>query len=132
MTNHHRNDMHQYKASAVETLEEPASDTMSLSTAAIKALRRIYRKGYYYKRAGVIITEIVNERFIQRSLFVPDENRYKKAKVMQVVDMINTRNGNKENIVHVATYSPDASFVKQEKKSNLYSTRMSDIIIVKS
>ncbi len=132
MTNHHRNDMPQYNASAAETLEEPASDTMTLSTAAIKALHRIYRKGYHYKRAGVVITEIVNERFIQRSLFISDENRDKRSKIMRIVDKINNRNGDKQHIVHVATHSPNSSFVKQEKRSNLYSTRLSDIITVKS
>lgn len=58
-TNAFREDMDQYHASNFRVLPEPTADTMTITAAAIEALRPIYRRGYGFKKAGIIITEIV-------------------------------------------------------------------------
>lgn len=131
MTNHHRDDMPQYNASATRTLEEPASDTMTLCNAAFDALKSIFRKGYHYKRAGVIINEIVNGEYIQHSMFRSESERRKRSAVMKVIDQLNCTDSMRDK-VHIAVHTPTTSFVRQELRSPLYSTRMSDIITVHS
>lgn len=131
MTNHHRDNLPQYNASATRTLEEPASDTMTICHAAFDALKSIYRKGYHYKRAGVIINEIVDGKNIQQSLFKSENERYERSKVMKVVDRLNST-GTTRDKIHIAAHTPTTSFVRQELRSPLYSTRMSDIITVRS
>ncbi|MDE6108806.1 MAG: Y-family DNA polymerase, partial [Muribaculaceae bacterium] len=60
-TNGFRSDLPQYSNSFHLKLEQPTSDTMLLARAAQICLRRIFRSGYAYKRAGVMIHEIVDE-----------------------------------------------------------------------
>lgn len=128
-TNTHREDMDQYHASNFVRLEEPANDVMSISAAAARALTPIYRRGYGFKKAGIIITEIVPADTMQQSLFTDPEVRRRRMRLMSVVDSIN--GGSKaRDMVHVAARSPLESCVRCDHASRRYSTRLSDIIIV--
>lgn len=54
-TNNFREDLPQYFQNCVIKLPVPTSDTSEIVHYALVALRNIYRKGYWYKKAGVII-----------------------------------------------------------------------------
>lgn len=126
-TNAFRHDLQQYFNSAGYTLDEPTSDTMRLTEAAVVALRRVYRKEYCYKKAGILITETVPESSIQQSLFCTPADRERRRKLMSVVDFINTGSGARDT-VHVARYAPVTSCVRHEHMSRNYSTQLKDII----
>jgi DNA polymerase V len=128
-TNAFREDQEQYYNSALRTLDEATNDTMTLTAAAVEALKRIYRRGYSFKKAGVMITEIIDESKVQPSLFGSAEDRERRAKLMSVVDRINSGSMARDT-VHVATQAPIDSCVRSEKMSRQYSTRLSDVIIV--
>lgn len=128
-TNTHREDMEQYHASNFIQLPEATNDVMTLTEAAIRALRPIFRKGFGYKKAGIIITDIVPADALQQSLFTDADDREKRRRLMRVMDSINS--GTKaRDMVHVATRTPLESCVRCEHASRRYSTRLSDIIIV--
>ena len=131
MTNAFRQDEEQYFNTANVGFDEATSDTMTIAAGAIRALRAIYRRGYRYKKAGVIISNIVDARQFQPSLFTTPDERDKRSRLMRVMDEIN-RGDMARDMVHVATHAPLDSCVKREKASRLYSTRMSDIIEVKT
>ena len=61
-----------------------------------KALKDIYRPGYAYKRAGVILTGIVPSNAIQGNLF-DSKDRAKETLLMEVVDEINRKGEKKKN-----------------------------------
>ncbi len=63
-------------------------------------LQTIYRTGYRYKKAGVIVLDIVAENQIQGSLF-DGLDREKHAAVMKALDQINARYG--RDTVKIAT-----------------------------
>jgi DNA polymerase V len=128
-TNAFREDQEQYYNNAHRTLDEATNDTMTLTAAAIDALKHIYRRGYSFKKAGVMITEIIDEAKVQPSLFGSAEDRERRAKLMSVVDRINAGSLARDT-VHVATQAPIESCVRTEKMSRQYSTRLSDVIIV--
>lgn len=128
MTNHYRTDLPQYSASAVRHLDEPESDAMTLCKAAIDALKSVFREGYFYKRAGVIITEITGEESVQQSLFTDRGDRWKRQRLMNVVDEIN-RAGNFHDKIRLATQNAGTGTCH---RSPYYTTRFSDIISVKS
>lgn len=130
-TNRFREDMPQYNGYAVAALEEPSSDVMTLVRYASNALYRAFRRGFHYKRAGVMITEIVPESVSPRSLFTDAEEMRKRQRLMRVVDDINSSHKLYDQ-VHIASYRKANGFVKQEQRSPLYSTRLSDIISVKT
>lgn len=89
-TNKFRTDLPQYGNSAYRHLEEPANDLMILTREAIEGLKSIYRPGLVYRRAGVIISDIVEAHQVQPGLFMSPELREKRKNLMQLFDSINT------------------------------------------
>lgn len=89
-TNKFRTDLPQYSNSAYRSLEEPANDIMTLVREAETALQSIYRPGLLYRRAGVYITDIVDEKSAQFGLFTSPDLREKRTRLMKLVDTINS------------------------------------------
>ncbi len=77
-----------------ETLFLPVatSDTSELIHYAHRGLKKIYREGLGYKKAGVMFTNLVPEKHVQPSLF-DDRNRKRSAKLMQTLDAVNEKTG---------------------------------------
>ena len=75
-------------------LPEATADTRVLAGWAIRALRRIYRPGFGYHKAGITLLEIVPRANQQFSLFVPAEvESSRNDKLMATLDAINGRYG---------------------------------------
>ena len=53
-------------------------------------MKSIYRPGLVYRRAGVIISDIVEANQVQPGLFMSPELREKRKNLMQLFDSINT------------------------------------------
>ncbi len=128
-TNAFRTDLNQYFKSAHNHFDEPTNDTLTITTMSINALKSIYKEGYAYKKAGVLITEIVNQGNYQPGLFIPPEERERRQRLMNIVDTINHSN-NATDIVHTASFDPRMKMVRKELMSNHYTTRLSDIITI--
>ena len=84
----------QYQRAMTVPLPEASADTRVLVGWAIRALRRIYRPGYGYHKAGITLMEIVPRVNQQFSLFVPAgmENS-RNDRLMDTLDAINGRYG---------------------------------------
>ena len=91
-TNRFRNDLAQYANQASARLPHPTADTPLLMQAAEGLLRGIYRPGYRYKRAGVVLGGIVNDEGHQLDLFTVEADE-RRRRLMQVADSINGRFG---------------------------------------
>ena len=128
-TNSFRSDLPQYYNSAHRTLDEPTNDSMLLTGAAIDCLKAVYRKGYGFKKAGVLICEICPAGAMQRSLFGNAGDRERRQRLMDAVDRINAGSLSHDK-VHVARYTPVDSCIRHELRSRLYSTKLSDVINV--
>ncbi len=128
-TNAFRDDLEQYFNSAHRTFPEATNDTLTISSMATECLRSVYRKGYRYKKAGVLVHEIVDEEAIKRSLFENQESRERRQRLMEVLDKLNSEYKSSE-AVHIASYRPIERLAKGERRSRLYSTNFSDIITV--
>lgn len=128
-TNSRRPDLPQYCPSAFVPLSEPSNDTMVIAHAAHRGLRSVFRTGYAYKRAGIIVSEVVGADAAQPSLFGDAAGRERRRRLMAVVDGLNASSLSHDR-VHIASYVPVESCVRCEQRSPLYSTKLSDIIIV--
>jgi len=87
MTNRFREEP-QYFNSSIMRLPAPTNDTRDLLRSAGECLRRIYRDGFRYYKAGVMFIELVPEDRIQGSLFIPAQ-RPDSRRLMQVMDRVN-------------------------------------------
>lgn len=128
-TNYHDKNQPQYNNSVLIKLPFPTNSDIELSKFATEALNRIFKKGYYYKKARVIVIDITPENQTQIKLF---ENSNPKHKVlMQTVDNLNYSIGNRK--IKLGSQDVGRTWkMRQEKLSPKYTTRLTDIITVKA
>ena len=91
--NSHKESDAQYQPAMLLPLSEPTGDTRLLCRAALNALRHIYRSGYAYQKAGVMLTEIIAATARPRTLFEDVAAQEKSAALMATLDRINRRMG---------------------------------------
>lgn len=119
---------HQYNVSERVVFDVPTNDSMDIAKQSLKLLKRMYKQGFSYKKAGVIVGDIVPDNNRQLSLF-DQRNIFKKQRVMKALDQINITMG--RNKVRLAIQGFDRKWrLKQEKLSPCYTTRFSDILNV--
>lgn len=98
-TNHFRSDLPQYSKNIVVKLPIPTSDTREIIHYAQMGLKKIFIPGYQYKKAGVIVMDIMDQEYIQMNMFeTTDINKSKR--LMQVIDDINNKFGTAFNWPH--------------------------------
>ena len=89
MTNRFKAEEPQYNAGMTVPLAEPTDDTRVLTNAALKGLEAIFRAGYRYKKAGVLLTLLSDRDARQGTLFDDPTAREKSARLMAAMDAIN-------------------------------------------
>ena len=123
-TNRFREDKPQDFPDATIRLDMPASSTQEVVSAALKALKLIWKPGFEYKKAGVVVFDIVNRDERQT-----DSAKKEKQDVLsQVMDNVNVSSG--QNVLRVATQRPGhyADGIRREHASRLFSTDWDSII----
>jgi DNA polymerase V len=127
-TNYFKPGLPQYGNSQTILLPEASSDSIVIIKAALKGLKMIFKEGFSYKKAGVIVSEIVPEHQVQKDLFAPAPV---DSPLMKILDKLNSRYGQEK--VRVASQGFGRSWhLRQEKLSPCYTTRLSEIISVKA
>lgn len=134
-TNRFRDDLLQYFPSATIRLEVAANSAQEIIGAALRGFRIVYRSGYQYKKAGVVVSNIVPEDEIQGSLFgFDDVLRHKQDKLSEVMDAVNAASdtsGNSLLRLAVQRQGHYADGIRSEFRSSLYSTSLDEIIKVR-
>lgn len=126
-TNGHRKELPQYSRNIVVKLPYPTNSGIELAKFATQALKHIFKPGYAYKKAGVIVQDFTPEETIQRSLF--ENSNEKHPALMQAMDKMNALFGQQK--IRLAVQDPKRVWkMKQEKLSPCYTTKLSDIITV--
>jgi len=126
-TNYFNKSLPQYFKNQQITLPVPTASTSEIVKYSCKAVEMIYLKGYQYKKAGVIITEITNSA-VQGNLFHQHDTE-KHSRLMSAIDNIN--DNNPRPLVTIAAAGTTKADMKRNQLSPRYSTRIEDIITVK-
>lgn len=128
LTNRHKENLPQYYESQLLKLSVPTDSMLELTRYASRLLRRIYRKGYAYKRAGVILSDIRSKTGTQRDMFDATD-RDKHDRLMKTVDGLNAAFGRHK----IVTAAAGAEFFKMNREhlSDRYTTDWDGIIRVK-
>ena len=95
------------------------------------ALGKIFREGYRYKRAGVLLGELVQPvAGGQMSLF-DDVDHARHERLMSALDAVNTRFG--RNAVRTAAQSPGGSarLTQQNRLSPCYTTQWKEALTIR-
>jgi DNA polymerase V len=93
-TNEFKENEPQYSGCVSRPLARPTADTRVLIAAALDGLDRLWRPGFRFKKAGVLLTAIQAESGRQIGLFEEDaEARQRRRRLMRTLDGVNARWG---------------------------------------
>ena len=136
-----RNDA-QHSPSVTLRLIRPTSDTRLLIGAALRALAGMYRPGFNYVKAGVMLVDLSAQAQSQGELDLfatagePSIGDTKKssARLMSAVDVLNQRFGlGSVAVASAVQQGQGARYAsKQEMRSPRYTTRLSEIATVRA
>ncbi len=131
ITNPFRKEQPQYANSASWNIEPPTADTPQLIAIAKKLLRKIYRPGYKYKKAGVMLTGIRPEGEFQLDAFATAFTDDRRQKLMRTLDDVNRRYG-----MHTLSFASEGIQkpwqMKRDKLSQRFTTNWKEIPVVKA
>lgn len=128
MTNRFKDDP-QYGASLSCELPEASSNTPVLTRYALALLNRLYKEGYRYKKAGVMLSDISPFRDLQMNLFLGDRERG-STELMNTVDKVNRSYGS-GTLFYASAGTEKPWSMRREFLSPSYTTRWEDILEVR-
>ena len=114
-----------YSNAVTGELITPSSDTRDLNTLAMQLLERIWREGYSYNKAGVMLADFYAINTYQAGLFDSDKLRPNSDKLMHVFDQINNKQLGQVFLARQGVNN--AWSMKREYLSPAYTTRWEDI-----
>ncbi len=134
-TSPYRRQDRQHSPSATLPLRPASSDTRRLISAAVQVLRSIFRPGFNYVKAGVMLVDLQQEGQEQQELGLfdadagPPAPARHQARLMNAMDELNQRFG--RGAVTMASAAqrpgPSAHASRQERRSPRYTTRLDEI-----
>ena len=116
----------QYNSGRLIPLTNPTDDTRILIRAALAGLRSIYKPGFSYKKAGVLLDDLLPFNQPQKSLFDDKEAQTHSELLMQAIDEINDTMGS-GTIKFLGEGLEKQWRAKAEKKTRCYTTRIDEI-----
>lgn len=131
-TNYFRKDLPQYSSSALVEFPEATDNTFEIVNSCTKALSQLYRRGFKYKKAGVVLSGIVPLSGVQQNMFV-EKDYDKEQKLGHLLDDVNRRFGRGKLRLAVQG-SPDggsAVDMRREHLSANYTTSLDELIKIK-
>lgn len=125
-TNGFREDHKQYSRNIVIKLPEATNSSSELSKFATKMVEVIYKPGYYFHKAGVILSDIIPQDQVQMNIF-NDTDRLKQKNLFKIVDRINATDG--RDTIRLASQGKERKWkLKQERLSKRYTTKWNDLL----
>ncbi|MCX7977649.1 MAG: Y-family DNA polymerase [Bdellovibrionaceae bacterium] len=118
----------QYHNSALVRLRAGTSVTHKLIGQALAALENIYRPGFEYKKAGVVLMDLTTKSSTQLDFFSTFDSA-KDDNLMKTLDLINEREGKGTLKFAACGIDPDWKMLSKMKSPH-YTTRWADLIQV--
>lgn len=122
----------QYSNSAYLKLIEPTSSTIDLTKYALYGLKKIFKSGYRYKKAGVIVSGLQPNNQIQLNMLYPYNHKQKihENNLMKAIDTLNTKWGKAS--VHLSAEGIKKKWeMRRNKLSKNFTTKLEEILEVK-
>jgi len=116
----------QYNPGRLIHLTNPTDDTRILINAVLTGLKSIYKPGFSYKKAGVVLDDLLPFSQHQKSLFDDKEAQAHSEFLMQAIDEINDTMGS-GTIKFFGEGLKKQWRAKAEKKTRCYTTRIDEI-----
>jgi DNA polymerase V len=124
----------QYSRSITVPLRRPTADTAALVHAALTGLRTIYKSGFRFSKAGVMLLELQPDQLGQGELDLEAEDCADRGRLMGVLDALNQRYGRGTMLLASAGLDGQRRgwVMKQERRTPAYTTRWEDMPLVRA
>lgn len=120
----------QYSRGVTVPLPESSDDTLMLTAAALAGLKLIYRTGFAYQKAGVMLADLSPWASRQPSLFDDPAALARRRKLMATMDRINAEFG--RGVIRLASAGTRPAWVmRQDQRSPRYTTRWDELPVVR-
>ena len=129
LTNRHKENTPQYYESRLLKLSVPTDSTLELTKLATGLLKQVFRKGYAYKRAGVILSDIASKTGVQGDIF-DQTDRDKHNRLMEAIDRLNASFGRHRVVTAAEGFEPFK--MDRNHLSDKFTTDWGQIIKVKT
>jgi DNA polymerase V len=123
----HSDELQQYGHISIP-LMEPTDSTIEIVRVAREALNEIYVRGVGYKKAGVIVLDIVPRSALHVSMFSAKDNE-RHHRLMQAIDNINQTAG--KEAITIASAGSDKIRTRSDYRSPRYTTDWNEIPVIK-
>ena len=124
----HKKDLEQHRESKTVVFSYPTDSTLTLSSAAVQAVKAIFKAGIKYKRAGVIVAGLVPNDNFQLNLF--DHENPKHKPLMSAIDGLNKKF--KADKIKLANQDLKRTWkMRQERLSPKFTTNINEVLVVK-
>jgi DNA polymerase V len=125
-TNPFKENERQYNPGLTVALLDPSDDTRVLIQAALRGLKAIYRTGYRYKKAGIMLTLLSDKGTQQVSLFNAPGGEQRSARLMAAMDAVNREFG--RNTLRAAVSGIANTWaMRSGNRSPCYTTRWDEL-----
>jgi DNA polymerase V len=116
----------QYNSNHHVAFGVPTNDTRVISDLAIQIIKQLYRSGFVYKKAGIMLTDLTDVKTHQHNLFTDTSGLEKSSKLMKALDEINERFGRNSLICASSGFERKWS-MKCSNRSPHYTTRWAEL-----
>jgi DNA polymerase V len=117
-----------YSNSATYSSAYPTNSNQEIQEWTIKTLERIYKKGFEYRKAGIILSGLVPSDNLTKRMF-DDEKFQRQHKLMKAIDELNQKFG--KDTVRFGGVKIEGSWkMKQMRKSQSYTTNWNELLTV--
>ena len=129
----------QYSNSVTVPLRRPTSDSAAITTAAVRGLEAIYRPGYNFAKAGVMLLDLQDDTVEQAELGLEDMGETdaqprNRGALMEVIDGLNDRYGRGAVSMGSAALAGSRRTwaMRQSLKTPNYTTCWADVPVAKA
>jgi DNA polymerase V len=107
---------------------EATSDSRSLLGSALRAFEKMWRPGYRYAKAGVVLLDLYAAQTLPASMF-PTRDPAKSAALMRTIDALTERHG--RGAIRIASTAPEGSWnMRRKRLSPRYTTAADEMLAV--
>ena len=123
----------QYSAYRIRPLPVPSADTRQITAAAVAALREMYRGGFRYAKAGVMLLDLASAEREQFTLDLGGELEAARPRLMAALDQVNQRFG--RGALHLASTGERGAAaawqMRQERRTPQYTTDWGQLVVAR-
>ena len=96
----------------------------------INLMKKIYKEKYFYKKTGVMLTDIIKQDKVHPNIFLNTYGSDKRHLIMNAIDKINNKLG-KNKIFYVSNGLNNTWTMRREISSAKYTTSWNELLVVK-